>query len=265
MQLTWLPGAPSRSASVYERACGRCGLGSPATQLMQAVSPLEEAKIVRHKRLWIAGALAIGLIFASYYMLERDIWQGRCWLPRSYGYDTLTLRVGEESRDFCFRIPVGRRIARMLFGPDNGIVAYATFPGEPMLDSTPNPGPFGPGTEWYVQSDWPNFVRRFHPVVDTVGLRFSPDASWVALEVGLDPNILFGATYDVYNTRTNEKECTYSIAYGWFSGGCDRVLQSNGEYWNIQQEIDVEFCRLYRDLYASDSHCADFTDQQLTP
>jgi hypothetical protein len=37
MQLTWLIGAPSRSVSVHRRACGRRGLGSPATQLMRAV------------------------------------------------------------------------------------------------------------------------------------------------------------------------------------------------------------------------------------
>ena len=38
MQLTWLTGAPSRSASVHRRVCGRHGLGSSATQLMRAVS-----------------------------------------------------------------------------------------------------------------------------------------------------------------------------------------------------------------------------------
>ena len=37
MQLTWLPGAPNRAASVHERVVGRVGLGSPATQLMRAV------------------------------------------------------------------------------------------------------------------------------------------------------------------------------------------------------------------------------------
>ena len=37
MQLTWLLGAPSRPVSVHRRAVGRCGLGSPATQLMRAV------------------------------------------------------------------------------------------------------------------------------------------------------------------------------------------------------------------------------------
>ena len=40
MQLTWLLGAPSRSASVHRRAVGRHGFGSPATQLMRAVRPL---------------------------------------------------------------------------------------------------------------------------------------------------------------------------------------------------------------------------------
>ena len=39
MQLTWLIGAPSRSVSVHERAVGRVGLGSAATQLMRAVRP----------------------------------------------------------------------------------------------------------------------------------------------------------------------------------------------------------------------------------
>jgi len=39
MQLTWLIGAPSRPASVHRRAFGQHGLGSPATQLMRAVSP----------------------------------------------------------------------------------------------------------------------------------------------------------------------------------------------------------------------------------
>ena len=38
MQLTWLPGAPSRPASVHQRAVGQGGLGSAATQLMRAVS-----------------------------------------------------------------------------------------------------------------------------------------------------------------------------------------------------------------------------------
>ena len=38
MQLTWLLGAPSRPASVHQGACGQGGLGSPATQLMRAVS-----------------------------------------------------------------------------------------------------------------------------------------------------------------------------------------------------------------------------------
>ena len=41
MQLTWLTGALSRPVSVHGRACGRHGLGSAATQLMRAVSPLE--------------------------------------------------------------------------------------------------------------------------------------------------------------------------------------------------------------------------------
>ena len=38
MQLTWLIGAPSRPVSVHERVVGRHGFGSPATQLMRAVS-----------------------------------------------------------------------------------------------------------------------------------------------------------------------------------------------------------------------------------
>jgi len=44
MQLTWLLGAPSRPASVHRRAFGQTGLGSPATQLMRAVSPLFPAQ-----------------------------------------------------------------------------------------------------------------------------------------------------------------------------------------------------------------------------
>ena len=44
MQLTWLPGAPSRPASVHQRAIGQVGLGSPATQLMRAVGLLGTAK-----------------------------------------------------------------------------------------------------------------------------------------------------------------------------------------------------------------------------
>ena len=40
MQLTWLLGAPSRPVSVHRRAVGQGGLGSSATQLMRAVSPL---------------------------------------------------------------------------------------------------------------------------------------------------------------------------------------------------------------------------------
>ena len=40
MQLTWLLGAPNRPVSVHRRVCGRCGLGSPATQLMRAVRRL---------------------------------------------------------------------------------------------------------------------------------------------------------------------------------------------------------------------------------
>ena len=39
MQLTWLTGAPGRPVSVHRLAVGRCGLGSPATQLMRAVRP----------------------------------------------------------------------------------------------------------------------------------------------------------------------------------------------------------------------------------
>ena len=38
MQLTWLLGAPGRPVSVHGRAVGLPGLGSPATQLMRAVS-----------------------------------------------------------------------------------------------------------------------------------------------------------------------------------------------------------------------------------
>ncbi len=38
MQLTWLLGAPSRLASVHQLVVGQGGLGSPATQLMRAVS-----------------------------------------------------------------------------------------------------------------------------------------------------------------------------------------------------------------------------------
>ena len=38
MQLTWLLGAPSQPVSVHWLAVGRRGLGSPATQLMRAVS-----------------------------------------------------------------------------------------------------------------------------------------------------------------------------------------------------------------------------------
>ena len=38
MQLTWLLGAPGRPVSVHQRAVGQGGLGSPATQLMRAVS-----------------------------------------------------------------------------------------------------------------------------------------------------------------------------------------------------------------------------------
>ena len=38
MQLTWLTGAPIRPASVHRCAVGQGGLGSPATQLMRAVS-----------------------------------------------------------------------------------------------------------------------------------------------------------------------------------------------------------------------------------
>ncbi len=39
MQLTWLLGAPGWPVSVHRRAVGQGGLGSPATQLMRAVSP----------------------------------------------------------------------------------------------------------------------------------------------------------------------------------------------------------------------------------
>ena len=45
MQLTWLIGAPSRPVSVHELAVGRIGLGSPATQLMRAVSWHETAGV----------------------------------------------------------------------------------------------------------------------------------------------------------------------------------------------------------------------------
>ena len=51
MQLTWLIGAPSRPVSVHQRARGRVGLGSPATQLMRAVSPLFGVKGTRGKRI----------------------------------------------------------------------------------------------------------------------------------------------------------------------------------------------------------------------
>ena len=50
MQLTWLPGAPSRPVSAHQRVAGQGGLGSPATQLMRAVRrflsvELSEAKL----------------------------------------------------------------------------------------------------------------------------------------------------------------------------------------------------------------------------
>ena len=45
MQLTWLIGAPSRPVSVHELAVGRIGLGSPATQLMRAVSWHDKAGV----------------------------------------------------------------------------------------------------------------------------------------------------------------------------------------------------------------------------
>ena len=45
MQLTWLIGAPARPVSVHRRAVGRLGLGSPATQLMRAVSQPPAANV----------------------------------------------------------------------------------------------------------------------------------------------------------------------------------------------------------------------------
>ena len=45
MQLTWLLGAPIRPGSVHRRAVGRHGLGSPATQLMRAVSWHDKAGV----------------------------------------------------------------------------------------------------------------------------------------------------------------------------------------------------------------------------
>ena len=45
MQLTWLIGAPSRPVSVHERVVGRHGFGSPATQLMRAVSWHDKADV----------------------------------------------------------------------------------------------------------------------------------------------------------------------------------------------------------------------------
>ena len=48
MQLTWLPGAPNRAASAHRRVVGQGGLGSPATQLMRAVGPLETSEGTQH-------------------------------------------------------------------------------------------------------------------------------------------------------------------------------------------------------------------------
>jgi len=66
MQLTWLTGAPNRPGSVHRRACGRCGLGSPATQLMRAVRPPPPGEVskpswwvvVRRLPDWLAKAIS---------------------------------------------------------------------------------------------------------------------------------------------------------------------------------------------------------------
>ena len=61
MQLTWLTGAPSRAASVHRRAVGQVGLGSPATQLMRAVSqPL------------VVGGLSVASCDATRAIMDRD-------------------------------------------------------------------------------------------------------------------------------------------------------------------------------------------------
>ena len=58
MQLTWLPGAPSRSASVHRRVVGRRGLGSAATQLMRAVRCSLRVQLA-HPSPWILGRAEI--------------------------------------------------------------------------------------------------------------------------------------------------------------------------------------------------------------
>ena len=79
MQLTWLPGAPSRPVSVHRRAVGRRGLGSPATQLMRAVrQPLRAVAGTRRGRMTYSDVKQTGS-----EVVLRGIYRGRVWHAQS--------------------------------------------------------------------------------------------------------------------------------------------------------------------------------------
>jgi len=100
---------------------------------------------MRRKWLWISGTLVVVMGALLYYVLDRDIWPGRCWMPRAFGFETLSMRFGDELRDYCLHVPLEYGVVNVRVGPNNGIVAYATVPSE-LIPHDRNIVDYGPVT-----------------------------------------------------------------------------------------------------------------------
>ncbi len=101
MQLTWLIGPQVVAASVHQRVVGRVGLGSPATQLMRAVSPLGIAKGRMTKLsefLVYAGGELVGQSKLEYGDPPMGVAFG--WMSVTPNYAKIAKAVGLRSAEF---------------------------------------------------------------------------------------------------------------------------------------------------------------------
>ncbi len=168
MQLTWLIGAPSRPASVHRRACGRSGLGSPATQLMRAVSRLLRLRNRRDKSLTTR---AVELAVQSWCVTEKEANE----VPRSVRFTKTVVEAGVPLTILGYQPTVSPRQPIIGFEKDLGDGLRAVIRLYKMWSGK------------VFQVDISRYRVSGEPAAGEVGLNTSLSNIMYALGLGTDP------------------------------------------------------------------------------
>ena len=216
------------------------------------------------KKLAIAVVFVIGLVLALILAAKSfggDVYVGDCSQLGFLGYETI--KVGEASKEYCVKLPTGRVFATAVWGRDESgfAVAFRVQPTprvgfEEIMRGTSD------GLEWYSVAGETLTMRRLS-MADDRYIQLSPDGSLASIE---SEGTLEQRTFVIVDTTKNERRCTYVVKGTWFDSGCDRVEQANGATWDIQKENDDFYCGWFHgEMFADDSHCAEFVNNERIP